>query len=62
MTSKKLKDAEFFEKGAHTKKLKVNAALDTNSIVNIVKVTPTTSLASPSFPSSEPTSIARSRA
>jgi len=33
-----LKDAEFFEKGAHTKKLKVNAALDTNSIVNIVKV------------------------
>jgi DNA-directed RNA polymerase subunit beta len=34
----KLKDEEFFEKGAHTKKLKVNTALDSNSIVNIVKV------------------------
>jgi DNA-directed RNA polymerase subunit beta len=34
----KLKDEEFFEKGAHTKKLKVNTALDTNSIVNVVKV------------------------
>jgi len=33
-----LKDAEFFEKGAHTKKLKVNTSLDANSIVNIVKV------------------------
>lgn len=33
-----LRDEEFFEKGAHTKKLKVNEKLDTNSIVNIVKV------------------------
>ena len=34
----KLKDEEFFEKGAHTKKIKVNEKLDDHSIVNIVKV------------------------
>ncbi|MCI1244723.1 MAG: DNA-directed RNA polymerase subunit beta [Bacilli bacterium] len=34
----KLRDEEFFEKGAHTKKLKANAALDDHSIVNVVKV------------------------
>lgn len=34
----KLKDEEFFEKGAHTKIVKVNQELDENSLVNIVKV------------------------
>lgn len=34
----KLKDEEFFEKGAHTKKLKINTNLDEHGIVNIVKV------------------------
>jgi len=33
-----LKDAEFFEKGAHEKELKTNKKLDTNSKVTIVKV------------------------
>ena len=33
-----LRDEEFFEKGAHMKKLKVNDKLDDNGIVNIVKV------------------------
>ena len=33
-----LKDAEFFEKGAHEKEIKVNKKLDTNSKVTIVKV------------------------
>jgi DNA-directed RNA polymerase subunit beta len=33
-----LKDEEFFEKGAMSKKLTVNTRLDTNSIVTIVKV------------------------
>ncbi len=34
----KLKDEEFFEKGAHTKKLKINTNLDEHGLVNIVKV------------------------
>ena len=33
-----LRDEEFFEKGAHMKKLKVNDKLDDHGIVNIVKV------------------------
>ncbi|MCQ2087828.1 MAG: DNA-directed RNA polymerase subunit beta [Bacilli bacterium] len=33
-----LRDEEFFEKGAHTKKIKVNTKLDNHSIVNVVKV------------------------
>lgn len=33
-----LRDIEFFEKGAHTKTLKINKELDVNSVVNIVKV------------------------
>ena len=33
-----LKDAEFFENGAHTEKLKVDTAIDDNSTVNAVKV------------------------
>ena len=33
-----LRDIEFFEKGAHTKTIKVNQNLDTHSTVNIVKV------------------------
>lgn len=34
----KLKDEEFFEKGAHVKKIKVNTKLDSHNIVNVVKV------------------------
>ena len=33
-----LRDAEFFERGAHTKKVRVNTKLDTHSTVNVVKV------------------------
>ncbi len=33
-----LRDMEFFENGAHEKKLKINTELDDHSIVNIVKV------------------------
>ncbi len=33
-----LRDAEFFERGAHSKKIRVNEHLDTHSIVNVVKV------------------------
>lgn len=33
-----LRDAEFFERGAHTKKVRVNTNLDTHSNVNVVKV------------------------
>ncbi len=33
-----LRDAEFFERGAHSKKIRVNERLDDHSIVNVVKV------------------------
>ncbi|MFA6754984.1 MAG: DNA-directed RNA polymerase subunit beta [Bacilli bacterium] len=37
-----LQNEEFFEKGAHTRKLKINEKLDTNGLVNIVRVYSTT--------------------